>query len=261
MGVGEPDAGAQAQRRAGTDRPQQDRARRRPRCPGPRRRRPDARRHPHDLRPARRGHHDGARRAEHPHRGRARQHRAELQPARRPFAGHLRPEGGHQPGHLLVLPVDRRRPPRRADRRRHRRAGQPELTQAQRGRRDRPGLAVRVLRPAHRLRPLPAARPRRPPGHRDPAVLLSPRRLRPGHHGRGGDRAVPADLLARLPAGHPDAVQQRHHPPADVQLLPADRAQRTRWRTSTTATRTSPGCRSSPAASAWRSTGCAAAAR
>ncbi len=32
-------------------------------------------------------------------------------------------------------------------------------------------------------------------------------------------------------------------------------APRTRWRTSTTATRTSPGCRSSPAASAWRSTG------
>ena len=38
---------------------------------------------------------------------------------------------------------------------------------------------------------------------------------------RGGHRVLPADLVAGLPAVVADAVQLRHHAPADVELLPA----------------------------------------
>ena len=54
------------------------------------------------------GLHDGATTMEldelsHPHRGRPHQRGAELQPPRRPPAGHVHRQGGGQPGHPLVL--------------------------------------------------------------------------------------------------------------------------------------------------------------
>ena len=186
---------------------------------------------------------------------------AQLQPSRRPPARHVHRQGGRQPEHPLVLAVDRRRPRRRADRRRHRRPRRQPLVQAQRCDRHVERLPLRVLRTAHGLRPLPAAPPRAPPRHRDPAVLLHARRLRAVVDGRRGDRVLPPDLLARLPAGDADAVQRRHDPPADVVAATCSTARATRSTPSTTATRTSPGCPSSPAASASPSTGCAAAAR
>ena len=121
--------------------------------------------------------------------------------------------------------------------------------------------AVRVLRPAHRLRPLPAAPPHRAHGHRDPAVLLHARRRRPVHHGGGGDQLLHADEQARVPHVQPDAVQLRHGAPADQLVLPARLARRTTSTASTTATPTSPGSRSSPAASASPTTASALAGR
>ena len=48
---------------------------------------------------------------------------------------------------------------------------------------------VRVLRAAHRLRPLPAAAPHQPAGRRDPAVLAAAGGLRAVPHAGRGDRA------------------------------------------------------------------------
>ena len=79
---------------------------------------------------------------------------------------------------------------------------------------------VRVLRAAHRLRPLPAPAPVQPAGRRDAAVLPAPRRLRAVPDAGRGDRVLPADVLAGLPAEQPDAVQLRHPAHPDVVLLP-----------------------------------------
>ena len=91
-----------------------------------------------------------------------------------------------QPGHPLVLasrsPLGHAAGP---DRRRHRRASSrptPASSTTPIDADARP--AVRVLRPAHGLRPLPAAPPRDRAGHRDAAVLLPARRLRPGRRRR-----------------------------------------------------------------------------
>jgi ribonucleoside-diphosphate reductase alpha chain len=85
--------------------------------------------------------------------------------------------------------------------------------------RSRPQL--RVLRTAHRVRPLPAASPLAPRGHRDAAVLLPARGLRAVHRRRRSGPLLRPDVLARLPAVEPDAVQLRHRAQPDVELLPA----------------------------------------
>ena len=261
VGSRQHDAGAQARRDARAGRRQQDRARRRPCRPRPRPRRPDARRHAHDQRPPRRGHDDGPRRAEHPHAAALVSEEPNYSRlAARLLATFIDKEVANQNIHSFS-PVDRRRPRGRADRRRHRRPRRQPLLQAQRRDRHVERLPLRVLRAAHGLRPLPAAPPRAPPRHRDPAVLVHARRLRAVVDGRRGDRVLPPDLLARLPAGHADAVQLRHDAPAAEQSATCSTARATRSRRSTTATRTSPGCPSSPAASASPSTACAAAAR
>ena len=77
----------------------------------------------------------------------------------------------------------------------------------------------------------------------------------------GGARALPAVLVARVPAELADAVQRRHAPRAALELLPARLARRSAWSRSTSATRTSRCSRSSPAASASPTTACARAAR
>ena len=112
-------------------------------------------------------------------------------------------------------------------------------------------LALRVLRPAHRLRPLPAAPPRDPPGHRDAAVLLHARRLRPvrPRPRRPSSFYGLISSLEYLPSS-PDAVQLRHHAPADVALLPARLARGQPRRHLRPLHATSPGSPSSPAASA-----------
>ena len=80
---------------------------------------------------------------------------------------------------------------------------------AQRGDRLRPRPVLRVLRPAHRVRPLPAAPPPAARGHRDPAVLLPARGLRAvaNTDGTGDiDAAVKfyrPDVVARLPPVEP----------------------------------------------------------
>ena len=84
-----------------------------------------------------------------------------------------------------------------------------------------PRPQLRVLRPAHRVRPLPAAPPRHPPGDRDSAVLLPASRLRAEHRRRRGHPLLRPDLVSGLPAVEPHPVQLGHDAPADVELLPA----------------------------------------
>lgn len=77
-----------------------------------------------------------------------------------------------------------------------------------------------VFRHQDRLRPLPAAASDEPAGARDPAVLPAPRRLRAvGSPGRG-DRLLPADVRAGVPAELADVVQLGHQARADVLVLP-----------------------------------------
>ena len=213
-------AGAQEQRRRRARRRQQDRAGRRPGLRRPGRRGPDAGRHPHHQRPLRRGHHRRAGPAVDPDRRGDDRRGAAVLPARRAPPGRLHRQGGPQPGRHVVQPVDRARPCRGADRRGDRAVRQGQRPQARL--RDRPGRrpAVRVLRAAHRLRPLPAAAPLQPAGGRDAAVLPAPGRLRPGQDAGRGDRVLPADVLAGLPAEQPDAVQLRHPAHPDVVVLP-----------------------------------------
>ena len=87
-----------------------------------------------------------------------------------------------------------------------------------RGRSRRP--PVRVLRAADRLRPLPAAASRDPAGDRDSAVLHAAGRLRPEPDAGRGNRLLPLDVVARLPAQLADPVQLRHPAHADVVVLP-----------------------------------------
>ena len=76
-----------------------------------------------------------------------------------------------------------------------------------------------------------------------------------------GDRLLPADVLAGLPAELADAVQLRHRAPADVLLLPGRLAARRPGLDLRPVRRRSPGCASSPAASASPGRGSAPAAR
>ena len=82
------------------------------------------------------------------------------------------------------------------------------------------GPPVRVLRAAHRLRPLPAAAPQQPAGRRDAAVLPAAGRLRSRTEPGRGDRVLPADVVAGLPAEQPDPVQLGDPAHPDVVLLP-----------------------------------------
>jgi ribonucleoside-diphosphate reductase alpha chain len=88
------------------------------------------------------------------------------------------------------------------------------------------GPAVRVLRHQDRLRPLPAAPPVHPAGDRDAAVLPAAGRLRAVPDPGRGDRVLPADVGAGLPAQLADAVQLRDQAPADVLVLPGRLAAR-----------------------------------
>ena len=178
------DAGAQEERRRRARRRQQDRAGRRPGLRRPGRRRPDAGRHPHHQRPVRRGQHRRAGPAVDPDGRRDDRRGAAVLAARRAPPGRLHRQGGPQPGRHVVQPVDRARSRRGADRRGDRAVRQGQRPQARL--RHRPGRrpAVRVLRAAHRLRPLPAAAPLQPAGRRDAAVLPPPGRLRPGQRRR-----------------------------------------------------------------------------
>ncbi len=117
---------------------------------------------------------------------------------------------------------------------------------------------LRVLRPAHGLRPLPAAPP-------DDAAWSSRRRSTSSCAWPAGCRTTPAEALELLPAdvvaGLPARARRRCSTPArrTRRCRPATCSTRraTSSTRSTTATRTSPCCRSSPAASASPSPGCA----
>ena len=178
-------------------------------------------------------------------------------------ARHGHRQGGPQPEHPVVRRVDHGRPRRRASSPTtcspSSRPTPRKLNDAINSDRDR---SLRVLRPAHRVRPLPAAPPRaraRSSRRRSTSSCASPAACaerRPGDVERG--RVLRPDVVARLPPVEPDAVQLRHLALADVELLPARLAARTASTPSTSATPTSPSCRSSPAASASPSTACAA---
>ena len=169
----------------------------------PRRRRPDARRHPHDLAacttaPPRRSS-TSCRSAPRP-RSSARSRTTRRLAARLLATVHR--QGGRQPGHPLVLPVDRRRP--RApgsigdDTAELVAANARKLNEAIDHRARLAASSSSACAPSTTA--TCCATPRRRAGHRDPAVLLPAGRLRPVDRGRRGDRALPADLVARLPA-------------------------------------------------------------
>ena len=130
-----------------------------------------------------------------------------------------------------------------------RRGQRPQARRRDRRRRRPP---VRVLRAAHRLRPLPAAAPDDPPGRRDPAVLPAAGGLRAGRRRPGEAIALlPADV-ARWPTcrARPTLFNSgtRHTQMSSCYLVdsPARRAGLDLRR----ATPRWPSCRSSPAASA-----------
>ncbi len=81
-------------------------------------------------------------------------------------------------------------------------------THAQRRDRRRARSRVRVLRPAHLVRPLPAAPSRDPPRDRDAAAVLHADRVRADRDDDRDARAVPAAIDARVPAELADAVQR-----------------------------------------------------
>jgi hypothetical protein len=173
------DAGPQAKRRCRAGGREQDRPCRGPVGRRPRRCRSAAYRDQDDQRPLRRGDHGRAGPALDPDRGGDDRRGTAVLSTRRPAAGRIHRQGGPQPGRRLVLPSHRPRPRRGADRGRDGEVRQGQRPQARLRRRRRRRPAVRVLRPAHRLRPLPAAPPHQPPRDRDPAVFPAPGRLRP----------------------------------------------------------------------------------
>ncbi len=204
-------------------RPQQDRQRDRPSLRRPPRRRSDACRHPHHLGARRRRHHRRTRQPVDPHRSRTDRGRAELLQARLTPPRCRHRQRSPQPEHPVVLRVDQGRLTPKASSASEVfdfvEANAPELNAAINSDRDR---QLRVLRPAHGVRPLPAAPPRTPRRHRDAAVLLPPRRLRPrGSDSRRSGQVLRPDVVARLPAVEPHAVQLGHHTQPDVELLPA----------------------------------------
>ena len=227
-----PDARDQAQRRPGGGRRQQDRARGNPQRRRPARRRPAARRPEDHRRPLRRRHHAGAGPALDPHRRRAHRGGARVRPARRAPARRLHRQGGQRAGDPELLAVDRAR----------RRAGHTERSAARfRGRQraqvercDRPAghPPLRILRPAHGVRPLPAAPSAAAAGARDAAALLHAHRLRAGRQ-RGryvSDQrnagTLSAAVVARIHRQLAHPVQRRHLPRAAQLVLPARLAAR-----------------------------------
>ena len=202
------------------------------------RRRPAAGRDQDHQRPVRRRDHRRAGPAVDPDRGRDDRRGAAVLAARRPAAGRLHRQGGPRAGHRLVQPVGQPRPRRGPDRRRDRRVRQGQRAQARRRRstpaRDRrfEYFGLRTVYDRYLLRH-PATR----------LVIETPQyfllRVACGlsRTPARGDRVLPADVLAGLPAELADAVQLRHPPPADVLLLPGRLAARRARTRSTTATR------------------------
>ena len=178
-------------------------------------------------------------------------------------ARHLHRQGSPQPGDPRLLAVDRDRAPRSA----WSTSASPsfvadERAQAQRRDRRRARPRVRVLRPAHASTTATCCKH---PQTR--LVIETPQQFflriacALSETRRRGARALPAVLVARVPAELADAVQRRHAPRAALELLPARLARTTTSRASTSATPTSRCSRSSRAASASRTTACARAAR
>ena len=195
------DAGPQAQRRHRDRRREQDRPRRRALARRPRRRRPAAGRDQDDQRPLRRRDHRRARPAVDPDRRRADRRGAAVLAARRAAARRLHRQGGPRPGRRLVQPVRRARPRRGPDRRRDGRASS-RTTPASSTSPSTPTadrrfeyFGLRTVYDRYLLR-----HPTQPARDRDAAVLPAARRLRAVAHAGRGDRLLPADVVAGLPA-------------------------------------------------------------
>ena len=252
----------QAQRGIRTRRPQQDRARGDARGRRPVRGRSDARGDAHHLRPLRRRDHARTRRAVDPHRRIAHRRRTRIRPPGRAPARRRDRQGSRGPGNPRVLAVDRARPRSGPDQRSPARLRAGQRAQAQR--RDRPDArpGLRLLRPAHAVRPLPAAPSAHAQGDRDAAAVL------PAHRLRARAKTCPTrwrcigamahlDYLPSLA----DAVQRRHHPRAAVELLPARLAAGLAGIDLPALRRHRASCRSSAAASASASRACVRAVR
>ncbi|MET3931508.1 hypothetical protein ABIE51_003395 [Lysobacter sp. OAE881] len=213
--------GDQAQWPSRTGRPQQDRPRRDACVRRPVLRRSDARGHAHDFRPVRRRDHARTGRTVDPHRRAAHGRRARVRsPGRAPARGRDR-EGSGRHRDPCVLAIGPARTRTGADQRSPALVRAGARAQAQRRDRQRAQPALRLLRPAHALRPLPATPPDRAHGDRNAAAVLPAHRLR-AERGRGRSaRAVQAHGAAGLHPVLAHAVQLRHHARAALQLLPA----------------------------------------
>ena len=183
-------------------------------------------------------------------------------PARRAPARHVHRQGGGEPGHPLVLAVDRGRPRRRPDRRRHRRSSSPP-TPASSTTPSTPTAtgcsSTSACAPSTTATCCATPSAARSSRRRSTSSCASPAACR-----TTPEEAIELyrlDLLARVPAVHADAVQLGHDAPADVVAATCSTRRPTSSTPSTTATPTSPGSRSSPAASASPSTASAPAAR
>ncbi len=104
--------------------------------------------------------------------GRAHLRGPRLLQARRPPAGPRHPRRGRLAGRHLLQRFGRHRSPRGPDRRPHRRVR--TAARGPPGRTGRPGRRrpLRLLRPAHRVQPLPAPAPDHPQGRRDPQHFM-----------------------------------------------------------------------------------------
>ncbi len=102
----------------------------------------------------------------------------------------------------------------------------PQRAEAERRDRRRSRPRVRVLRPAHGLRPVPAEAPEDPARRRDSAAVLPSHRLRPLRDGARRARALRPLLAARVFAQLTDDVQFGHQARAALELLLARLARR-----------------------------------
>ena len=202
----------QAQRLDRAGRRQQDRARGEPLLRRAGRRRRDARRDQDDQRPLRRRDHARARPALDPDRRRrsSSRSRSTRKLAARLLATYIDKEVRDQEIHAFSQSIAAGAPARASSTSGSLTFVDDQRAQAQRRDRRRARPRVRVLRPAHGLRPLPAQAPADAPGHRDAAAVLPAHRLRARRDGRRGARALPAVLVARVPAELADAVQRGH---------------------------------------------------
>ncbi len=197
-----------------------------------------------------------------PDRRRADRRRAAVRQARRAPARHVHRQGGAQPGDPRLLAVDRDGPPPRP-------ASTTRLADfvAKNARKLNDAIVagarprVRVLRPAHALRPLPAPAPADPPRHRDAAAVLPAHRLRAVRD--GAPRRSSSTPVLRRSSTCP--ARRRCSTPAPAtsssRAASCSTRPRTTSRASTRSTPTSRCSRSSPAASASPTTACARAAR